>query len=319
MTAPLSREQLAGIGANEDLIQYVIGLQNRLGMFGRRPPLKIAIIGSAPSSVQFAPYNDPTWRIWGCSPGAVPMLKRPPDAWYEIHRWEPPAGYTGQKPWFTPEYVKWMASIPGPVYAIDRLPELPNSVAYPKDAMVKKFGPYVMASTPSWMVALAVAAGATEIGLWGIDMAAKEEWVFQRTALQCLLWNICDRNPDSRYNIKITIPPESDIWVPPPLYGFCEATPMQIKLQKRREELADRMRMAQNNLDVSQRELLFLQGAADNNDYQLATWCIDDKAKEMSFATPTWATVPLDPVIEEMVNEGLPMPMANGHAEAVAG
>jgi hypothetical protein len=238
------------------------------------------------------------------------MLKRIPDAHYEIHRWEPPDGYTGVKPWFTPEYVAWMKKVPV-VYAIDRLPELPNSVPYPKEAMLEIFGPYFQTSSVSWMVCLAVAAGAKEIGLWGIDMAAREEWVMQRTGLQTLLWYV-----NKHYGVKITIPPESDIWVPPPLYGFCEATPMQIKLQKRREELADRMRMAQNNLDVSQRELIFLQGAADNNDYQLATWCGDSKAYSLAFAKPTWATVPLDPVIEEMVNEGLPMPMANGHAEA---
>ena len=241
------------------------------------------------------------------------MVKRTPDAWVEIHRWEPPHGYTGPKPWFTPDYIAWLNKVNGPVYAIDRLPEVHNSVPYPRDAILEEFGPYFMASTPSWIVALAVAAGATEIALWGIDMSAKEEHVFQRTALQCLLWHISDRNKHSPYKVKLIIPPESDIWVPPPLYGFCEASPMQIKLQRRREELANRMQVAQNNLEVSQRELLFLQGAADNNDYQLATWCIDEKSKSMAFAKPAWATVPLqpDPIIEELVREGLPP--ANGH------
>ena len=28
--------------------------------------LKIALIGSAPSSIQQAPYHDPSWLVWGC-------------------------------------------------------------------------------------------------------------------------------------------------------------------------------------------------------------------------------------------------------------
>jgi hypothetical protein len=32
---------------------------------------KIALIGSAPSSVGAAPYADRSWTIWGCSPGAA--------------------------------------------------------------------------------------------------------------------------------------------------------------------------------------------------------------------------------------------------------
>src|SRR5215467_9147402 len=33
---------------------------------------KVAIIGMAPSSRMLAPFNDPTWDIWVCSPGNMP-------------------------------------------------------------------------------------------------------------------------------------------------------------------------------------------------------------------------------------------------------
>ena len=72
--------------------------------------MKIAILGSAPSSLSLAPFGDETWKIWGCSPGVYPFCPRA-DAWFELHRWEP--GVVGkpetQKPWFSPEYVLWMA------------------------------------------------------------------------------------------------------------------------------------------------------------------------------------------------------------------
>jgi hypothetical protein len=37
---------------------------------------KIAVMGSAPSSVALAPFGDPSWEIWGCSPGLYYQAKR---------------------------------------------------------------------------------------------------------------------------------------------------------------------------------------------------------------------------------------------------
>jgi hypothetical protein len=65
--------------------------------------MKIAVLGSAPSSVLKAPFGDASWEIWACSPGAYPHLSRITQFW-EVHRWEP--GLIGkpttQKPWFSP-------------------------------------------------------------------------------------------------------------------------------------------------------------------------------------------------------------------------
>src|SRR5215831_4146159 len=47
-------------------------------------PLKVALIGTAPSSRMLAPYNDPSWKIWGCSPGNMKILPRA-DVWFEVH------------------------------------------------------------------------------------------------------------------------------------------------------------------------------------------------------------------------------------------
>jgi len=49
--------------------------------------LKIALVGSAPSSVLLAPYGDPSWEIWGCSPGVYYQAPRT-EAWFELHRFE---------------------------------------------------------------------------------------------------------------------------------------------------------------------------------------------------------------------------------------
>ena len=51
--------------------------------------LKIALIGSAPSSIQQAPYHDPSWLVWGCSPGAYGVVpKGRSNVWWELHLYE---------------------------------------------------------------------------------------------------------------------------------------------------------------------------------------------------------------------------------------
>lgn len=285
--------------------------------------MKIACIGSAPSSVQFGPYNDPSWKIWGCSPGAYPLVKRC-DAWLEIHRWEPPNGYTGPKPWFTPDYIQWMANLKCPVYMIEPVPEIPNSVAYPKDHILEQFGPYFQTNTLSWMVCLAVASGATEIGLWGVDMAAQSEWQFQRTGLQTLLWYV-----HKHYNVKITLPPESDLWVPPVLYGFCESDPHWIKLNTKRNELQNQIALAKQQLHVAQQTLTFMEGAHDLNEYHIHTWCQDKKALQLSYGgfanryAPPALPAKSDPLAQVYENQpsllvsadpnGMATLQANGH------
>ena len=84
---------------------------------------KIALVGSAPSSVHLAPYHDKSWEIWSCSPGAFGFIegnKLRSDAHFEIHRWEP-----GQ-PWFSEGYVDWLVNFNGPVYMSEHVPMVKN-------------------------------------------------------------------------------------------------------------------------------------------------------------------------------------------------
>lgn len=236
--------------------------------------MRVALIGSAPSSVRLAPYTDPEWKIWACSPGSVQHLKRMPDAFFELHRWEP------EKSWFCINYRTWLANAKCPIYMIDPVPQVPASIAYPKDEMVRKFGPWFFTSSLSWMFALAIHQGATEIGLWGVDMSAQEEWEFQRSG--CHFFIALARE----MGIKVTIPHESDLLRPPPFYGFREVDPMHIKLLARNEELEAKVREAQQKQQAARDEQLFYQGALDANKYTLKTWVGDGLALQMAYSNP---------------------------------
>ena len=232
--------------------------------------MKIALIGSAPSSVRLAPYQDPDWEIWGCSPGAYPFAGPHADVWYELHRWEPqiPGMVGSGKPWFTPEYCEFLTRFDkGPVWMIDPPPEIPNALAYPVNDMVEKYGPFFFTSSLSWMFAQALEReGVEEIGLWGVDMSAHEEYGLQRPGCQYFITLAMQRG------IKVTIPPESDLLQPPLFYGVTENHPMMIKLMARMEELKGRHTAAIQRESQAAQEKHFIAGAIDDLDYMMKTW-----------------------------------------------
>lgn len=247
--------------------------------------MKIAILGSAPSSMSKAPLGDPSWQIWACSPGTYASLSRV-DAFYEVHRWEP--GIIGradtQKPWFSPEYVMWMKTVPPVVWVSDQdaLRDLPNAKMLPWQELVAKYGHYLWTSSIAYMLAMAIdkieaarderkEKGLPEeqdvIGLWGVDMAANEElYSGQRAACQMFLQLLVGKQ------INFYIPPESDLAVPPPMYGVSETHHRAIKWLERKRELTNRLAAANATVQQAQNSAHFLQGALDDINYMQTMW-----------------------------------------------
>lgn len=246
--------------------------------------MKIAILGSAPSSLQKAPFGDAGWEIWACSPGAYPHLGRVTE-FYEIHRWEP--GIVGkaatQKPWFTPEYVQWLKMQPR-VWVSDEAAQrdLPNAAMLPWRELVTKYGHYCWTSTIAYMFAMAIdkiqAARAERkakglpheddvIGLWGVDMAANEElYSGQRSACQWFLQIAVG------LQINFYVPPESDLAVPPPMYGVAETNHRHIKWLERLRELEGRAAQTQASIAQLNSQLHFINGAIDDMKYHMSMW-----------------------------------------------
>lgn len=242
--------------------------------------MKIAVLGSSPSSMRLAPYSDPAWKIWGCSPGLYPDLPRC-DAWFELHRWEPPViGKPGaQRPWFSPEYVAWMGGLQCPVWMHAPVREIPHSVALPAAVLVEKFGNYFMTSSIAWMMAMAIdqivvdrqanpgrPLSDDQIGLWGVDMAATEEYGFQRAGCQYFI------QMANNLGINVVVPPESDLLRPMPPYGICETDEYWIKATERKRELNSRLANHQQQVAFHQRQADFLSGAIDDLNYHMQTW-----------------------------------------------
>lgn len=233
--------------------------------------MKIALLGSAPSSVRLAPFTDPTWTIWGCSPGLYPLARRL-DEWFELHRWEPPVlGRIDQQvPWFTPEYVGWMVQLPV-IWVTKKIPELPGSRELPWQMLVKRYGAYFFNSSLSWMFAMAIERirlkrqHASEvkdpqpdmIGLWGVDMAAGEEYGYQRAGCQYFA------QLAKAMDIQVVTPPESDLLRPPGLYGIEEGLHRRQKWAAKRKELTAHFEEAKNTAVHALKHQTYFQGALD--------------------------------------------------------
>ena len=195
------------------------------------------------------------------------------EAWFELHRYEPPVlgDPVKQVPWFSPEYCAWMAQHPGTVWMADVVAEIKNSKAYPVESMIRKYGPYFFTSSLAWMFAMALEEpDVEEIGLWGVDMSATEEWGQQRAGCHHFI------DLAKRRGIKVTVPYESDLLQPPMLYGIGESEPMKIKLTARRKELENRLANAEAGAQRANSEILFVRGALDDLNYIWMTWAQKD-------------------------------------------
>jgi hypothetical protein len=225
-------------------------------------PLKVALIGTAPSSRLLAPFNDPSWKIWACSPGNMNNLPRA-DVWFEIHAnllW-PECKHYGEP------YLKWLSELKIPLYMQDQS-QVKNALIFPRDELIKEFGPYFFTSSFAWMLGFAMMQGAKEINLYGIDMASHDEYMVQRQGTQALFVEAAKRG------IKCWAPPESDIMQPPGLYGYSDVTQFGRKTLARRAELQSRINVcnqelaqAQNVVASKTADLRYLQGALEDTVY----------------------------------------------------
>ena len=239
---------------------------------------KIALLGTAPSSLNLAPLGG-DWEVWSCSPGTYHMPNI--DKFFEIHRFEP-----GQ-PWFSEGYCDFLRKFDGEVIMSKHVAEVKGCTLLPAEELVKKYGPYFFTSTIAWMMAMAIDAGATKIGLWGIDMAATTEYKDQR--MGCQYFATLAR----AMGIEVGVPPESDLLRPAALYGVCENTHGWIKQMARARELSGRLAEVQKTLADAQAQENFLNGALDDQDWQIHSWFGNDDVDSHVYVEP-----PLVPALE---------------------
>lgn len=222
--------------------------------------MKVALIGSCPSSRWLAPFNDPSWKIWACGiedseSGIVTSLPRIDD-FFEFHAnmlW--PENRASDV-----RFLEWLDRQAFTLWMQDQR-FIRRARAFPLDACIDRFGEFFFTSSIPLMMAKAIMDGAKEIALFGVDLATSEERRAARPAVQHFILEA------DRSGIKVSAPIESDIMRPPPIYGYVEATPMGRKNAARKHEMREHMDGIRKELGELQRNLATLEGAYESEQY----------------------------------------------------
>jgi len=143
---------------------------------------KVCIVGYAEVSRHLAFYDDLDCEIWGVNQ-LYRFIPRA-DRWFQIHSdWNDKTKWAGGT-----DLAEWLKTCPIPVYMIEQSPEIPNSVIYPKARVMETLGTHdYFTSSIAFMIALAIAEGFEEIGIYGIDLIIGREYHFEKPCAEFYL------------------------------------------------------------------------------------------------------------------------------------
>ena len=215
---------------------------------------KIAIVGSAPSTRDMAPYGDESWEIWGCS--NLYMVIPRWDRWFEIHDWQL---RVQEEQYKQGGYEEWLRTDHGkPIYMQDVYGEIPSSVRYPLAEVTREFNRY-FTNTISYMVAFALLQEPEAIGIFGVDMAVQDaggfsEYAHQRPSCEWFLGVAYGRG------IELVIPAQSDLLKCGQLYGYETAGALHHLWKKRQKEATAQIEEWERKFEEAKQNLCFAKG-----------------------------------------------------------
>jgi hypothetical protein len=194
-------------------------------------PKQVCILGTAETMVD-APFDDKEWDMWSVASVLGNHGLKRIDRLIELHdkdSWGPRIGEineSGARVWMKKHYD-----------------EIPLSVEFPIDAILEKFRRYFTNSV-SYLIALAIMEGYTDIGLFGVHMATATEYASQRPSCEYFIGYAEARG------INIWIPDGADILKAARLYGYEQVGDLEKKVNKLQADMTNRMN------DYSRAELM---------------------------------------------------------------
>jgi len=179
--------------------------------------MKIAIVGGAPSTEMLAPFDDSSWDIWVL--GVRANIYSRVDRIFEIHedlgQRQDKTPVKDRKNAFDADYCKKLVALERRLIVGDSFPiESGNVTKFPYQEAIELFGSQYLTSSCAYMMAYAILMDATEIALYGIDMAVDDdEYFYQRPCMEAWIGFAKGRG------IKVTIPDGSALGKASFIYG----------------------------------------------------------------------------------------------------
>lgn len=225
---------------------------------------KLAIIGTAPSSMHLAPYNNPDYELWILN-GVYSMIDVQNTTnitrHFDIHSLDViktmPSGY-----------FDYLQGLTIPVYMQENFAEVPTSIKYPLEEILTMFPRRYFTNSISYMIALAVYEGYTDISLYGVDMAVSGEYEHQRPSCEYMI-GYCEGK-----GVNFYLPAESDLLKTLFLYGFEDEKKHAFiaKLLARQQEMEQKKAEYQAQIDQAKAYMNTYDGALQDVNYMLKSW-----------------------------------------------
>lgn len=245
---------------------------------------KIAIIGTAPASRAVTPWDDASWDLWICSPGNMNNVKRA-TVWFELHSIVEMQAEENRA--WSVNYLNWLKVQQFPVYMQEPNDWVPQAAVFPYKKMIAHFGTRNwFTSSPAWMMAFAIyqMTAGDELGIFGVDMAAPQEYyTMQKGGL--IYW--IERAQS--LGIKVTIPLESCLGMPTPLYGYSESSRFGRRMNVMHNLTNQSLAALQQQQANIGHQIAFHQGAIEAQAYFMRTAL--DGENDAEIDTPEARTV----------------------------
>lgn len=223
---------------------------------------KLAIVGTAPSSLHLAPYNDTDYEIWGLG-GVYGYIDFPNISnitrWFDIHSLDEVHKV------YSDDFLRELTI---PIFMQEKFAECPTSVEYPLEEVLRRFPRRYFTNTVSWMLALAICEGYEDISVYGVDMSQGTEYASQRPSCEYFLGYA------EGMGINIYLPQESDLLKTPFLYGFEDEKQdfMRSKLLAKKAEYEAKKAEYQRQIEQATAALNTYDGALQDVEYTLGVW-----------------------------------------------
>ena len=225
------------------------------------PNKKVAIVGTS-HSWMLAPFDDESFEIWGVNNGFLNTEGKRCSRWFDLHYFEKKPDGKWFRRWQSNfrgktvnDYIEDLKKVPCPLYRQQHWPEIPNSVRFPIEEVVARFGKYITNSI-SMQMAFAMHMGYGEIQLFGVDMSAGTEWEYQRPNAEYFIGMAV------AMGIKVYIPGESDL---------CKTLFMYAYEEREKNDWTKKTEVIEKNMNIkmnrTHQEIMMLQ--AQINEKQL--------------------------------------------------
>jgi len=170
---------------------------------------KVAIVAFSKTTRHFAPFDDPTWEIWGLNEEYRFQWMRRWDRWFQIH---PYLDFMRQGNPNDPKHPEWLRAQKPlgepkafPIYMQDQFADVPASIKFPLDEIERDLGINYYCSSISYMLGLAAWMGYKEVGMYGVEMASDTEYKYQRPNGEFWIGFMMGRG------VKIHLPKEANL------------------------------------------------------------------------------------------------------------